>query len=423
MTAFICVVLTFALVVVLLRLNLRVGRALALGVLFLMATLGVSPGEAAGQVVENWRAAPSLAKTFILSTADILLLVTMVNVLGYVMSACDISGRMPDALVSLLRSRRTALSGIPAIMGLMPTPGGIMLSAPLVRDTARRFGVAPWRAALVNYWFRHQWEYSFPLYPAFPIVFAILSNPEHGGEVTRIDLMLHNGYLTVVSLVIGAVFLLRGIPKTGGHTKPSWRTSGHPAIDILWGIGPVAVALLLYTLAGLTVGVSVTVSVALLALVQRVPTALCLRMFRRAVKGDFLLAVFMAMFFGQVLAAAGAVESIGTFIVSTGMPPTAVLFILPFVVGATTGITSATLGMTFPLLVGFVIGDNGEVWYGGVALAFCGGLMGIFLSPVHICLTLTRSYFGVPFSRLHRHLIPMAALVTAIAVGVALWSG
>ena len=78
---------------------------------------------------------------------------------------------------------------------------------------------------------------------------------------------------------------------------------------------------------------------------------------------------------------------------------------------------------SIPLLKKFLVAPGGEVIYPMVALAFCGGLMGIFLSPIHICLTLTRTYFDVPFSKLLARLVPMALVVSAVAFAVALWLG
>ncbi|MFW5798471.1 MAG: DUF401 family protein, partial [Planctomycetota bacterium] len=381
MVQLIIVAASFAIVVVLLQCGWKVGRALTAAVLFVAITLSATPAKLGGQLAKDWTEAvrpqqgqPSPSTAFPLKTLDVLLLVTVVGFLGRTQTALGIGARMSDALVHLFRSRRLALAGVPAVMGLMPTPGGIMLSAPLVKETARRYKVPPQRASLVNYWFRHQWEYLFPLYPAVPVMAS-----ETGLDLG--SLMLNNLPVTVLSLIVGAAFLLTGFPSGQRRTDPDVNWPTHLA-RVASGLWPIAMALVLCLVVGLTIGVALTVASLCLVLAWRVPWPLVLKYFRQAIDPDFLLVIAMAMFYGQVLQSVEAVEAITRFlndqlIDGWHLHKGVVVFAIPFIVGASTGVTVATIALTFPLLGGFMTGGADWFPHPMVALAITGALMGI----------------------------------------------
>ena len=59
--------------------------------------------------------------------------------------------------------RMVSIMALPAVIGLVPMPAGARFSAPFVEQMAAQRDPA-WKTA-VNYWFRHLWEYWWPLYP------------------------------------------------------------------------------------------------------------------------------------------------------------------------------------------------------------------------------------------------------------------
>jgi hypothetical protein len=133
MYALIAMALALTLLVVLLRLKVKLGRSMFLSSIALAILLGVTPGEFWTTVVHEWHNKPLNQTTgylFLTLTA----LVISVNVLGGAMKETGVSQRLTPAIQGLFRSRRFALAAIPLMMGMLPTPGGIMLSAPMVRD-------------------------------------------------------------------------------------------------------------------------------------------------------------------------------------------------------------------------------------------------------------------------------------------------
>jgi hypothetical protein len=408
------VALSFVLVVVLLRLRWKVGRALLISVVLLAAALPARPAQLWGFLTSNWTAQP-WHRAFPVQTVDLLVLVVLVNFLGAVLGEYGLSARLPAALRRLLRSRRLALAGIPAMMGLMPTPGGIMLSAPIVKEAAAEYGMPPAQAAAINYWFRHVWEYSFPLFPALPLMAGIL-----GAEVGTV--IVYTSYISLASLLFGGFFLLRGFParETGDNSgSPGAMASLRSIAAAVW---PVAAALALCTSVHMPAGAALAVSVGLLVLVQRLRPARAWKMLKKSFDIDLLLVVISAMGYRAVLDASGAVSTISQFIAGFGLPVVVLVFLLPFLVGVITGISSAMVGLSFPLLMEF-LAPGGEIRYEMVALAYCGGMSGMFVTPVHLCFALSKDFFKVGFTELYRYVLPLTAAVAALVFAVALTWG
>jgi len=58
---------------------------------------------------------------------------------------------------------------------------------------------------------------------------------------------------------------------------------------------------------------------------------------------------------------------------------------------------------------------------GGVWI-FCGAFSGVLLSPLHLCLALTKEYFEAKWGQLYRMIAPATATIIAVALALVLWS-
>ena len=205
MYAFITIILSLVVLITLLRLKVKIGLSMLLSACFLALLLRVWPSIAWQELTTEWHSKPLILTTgylFVSLTALLLL----VNVIGAVMEEIGLSQRLVPAMQNLFKSRRFALALIPLIMGMLPTPGGIMLSAPMVRDAGDNIGVERSRLAAINFFFRHQWEPIWPLFPVIPLIKGLL-------DVSALRLFSYHIILTAVGILSGVVVLLMfGIP-------------------------------------------------------------------------------------------------------------------------------------------------------------------------------------------------------------------
>jgi hypothetical protein len=162
--ALVRVLFVFALMLVAIRKKVSLGNAfffgaLILGVLFGMGPLGLGRSVA-------W----SLIHPKTLSLAVI---VCLILVLSHSMEVTGQMKRLLDSFRGLIKPPRLNLVVFPALIGLLPMPGGAIFSAPMVKTLGARLNLSPGLLSYTNYWFRHVWEYWWPLYPGVLLTTAL----------------------------------------------------------------------------------------------------------------------------------------------------------------------------------------------------------------------------------------------------------
>lgn len=407
-----------AIMVAMVRLKVRIGYVL-MAAPFLAAGLFWRSGLPGS----TWRAMTASRGEFFVKTAALLALIALIDVLGRILKQVESLPRLMDALRELFRDGRVAMAGMPAVIGFLPMPGGAMLSAPMVREMASGHEVTPEEKTLVNYWFRHVWEYFFPVYPG--VVLA--------AEIWRIDIgdvMLRNVILTFAAIGGGCLFILvkvKPMPAEGGE-KTRRLESVRAVLGGLFPIGAVLGVWFLLRLLGpgedkviawkpwqsVSLVAALALVIGAMAVVFRLPRSWLLGRLRRSMPLDMAMLLVGAMLFQLVIETSGAVAQLSAELSSLGVPPVGVVAALPFVAGLLTGMTAAFVTATFPLLAGLIQAGGAGADPAATVLAYAAGYMGVMLSPVHICLVLTREYFGANLGTVYRRLLMPAAVVLAV---------
>ncbi len=365
----------------------------------------------------------------------ILLVITLSNQ----MSALGMMDRLVAAVQKRF-SRRWALVALPAIIGWLPMPGGALFSAPLVDKCDPRSDLDGALKAQTNYWFRHIWEFWWPLYPG--VLLAL--------QITRLEpweLAAAMLPFTLVSLAAGWWFLLRRVPQEFYQ-----ESVGEPIWPLL---SPICVVIAVYAAARggeallhrfLASGgggaqrylpMLLGIFVAIWFLERRQPLARreWLRIIFAPRTWQLLALVMGVRLFGAVieepLAAGDTIASamqkeISSWRFTIGsheifLPQAVFVALLPFVAGLSTGITVAYVGASFPIVFG-MLDENPTTatFYATLALAFPCGYLGMMLSPVHICWVVTNQFFRASTLASLRGLIKpsLAVLIAAIAAHV-----
>lgn len=401
--------------VILLRMRVKIGLAMIAAAVALALFLGVTPHEMVRQLVSEWRTGPWTETTpYIFVSLTVLLL--LVNVVGYAMTEIGLSARLEPAMRGLFRSRRVALAAIPLMMGMLPTPGGIMLSAPMVRDAGDKIGISRSRLAAINFLFRHQWEPVWPLFPSVPFIQVMLG-------ISAWQLIRWHLVLSAVGIAGGVVFLLlSGIPPRNADDKESRTAFGAHVRDFMHVFWPIALTAVLYVVLDVPPAVGIFLAVIGLLLLHRVAWHRWGRIFAAAKEPDMVMLIFGALWFRLVLDASGAVGSVVAFFAQIHMPPLLIVFLLPFLVSASTGVTIGTVAISYPFLMPYIRTADG-VNLGVETLAFAGLVFGLAISPIHLCLALSAKYFEAPLARIIVKVLPVALCVAAAGFAVALLGG
>lgn len=319
--------------------------------------------------------------------------------------------RMVSSLSAALSDRRMVMAAMPAMIGMLPSPGGAIFSAPMVNEAAGDCAVDPEQKALINYWYRHVWEYVSPLYPGVILAVGIT------GLSTQ-TIFLANLPYSIAVAGWGILFCFRGIGRQKADSSASGR--GREFMTFLAMISPIVLAMLLVIIFRVKSALAMGMAVLALYVVQRFSPAMIYKNLRESVSGKALFLVIGIMIFQEVLRTTGALEGISNFFVTSHMPVYLLLFLIPFIAGIMTGLTVGFIGITFPLLLPLMGAPTPSPAL--VALAFGSGFAGVMLSPIHLCYVLTCEYFKADIAKVyHRLFLPSACVLAAVLIPLYVW--
>ena len=411
--------LTFGLMVWLVRHKMAVGYAILLGTVFLAVIRWMPPGE-------FFLSASASATN--LKMWDLMAMIVLITFLGEVLGHVENLAKLVASILGLVRSRKVAMGALPAIIGLLPMPGGAMLSAPMVREVARGTNADPTRETLTNYWFRHIWEYVCPLYPGIVLISKLM-------DESVMVVIVYNLPLTIAAIIAGIFICFRGIDGKG--EAPPRHRGILPILDAVWPVGFVilctAVPMILeargvelprflsrqseikWPLLG-----SISLVLIILHATHRIGAAKTWSMMKKSVTLEMAALVYGVILLQRLLEITQIADSVRQYLDWVGVPELLVVFIVPFAVAALTGMTVAFVGISFPLLASYLRLDDGSVHHIRVMFAFASGYMGIMLTPLHLCMVLTLDYFKGNRAKLYRSLFPLTIAVIAVAAGIAI---
>jgi len=385
-------VVTFTLLVVIARWSLWAGltvSAITLGLFYLPL-----PGLAACV----WQ---------VLADPSIISLAFAVGLIPVIGGTLERSGLLGDLVDNLRIGKRLFLMSGPALLGMLPVPGGAILSAPLVNKAG---GSLPGDSKVaINIWFRHVLTMIYPLAALLP-----------AAKMASIDLYIAVLYITPVFIfvaVIGYVFLLREVKGRITYASPFDPAKLALPVVVLLS-APVIHITLLSFMKGcpgefpLVLGVLVSLLLAFWAGKFRGKDIfyVCRRMkpWRYAL---IILAIFIFM---NVFRASGAAGVIARIPLSKSVLIVAVGAIL----GVVTGRVQVPVSIMLPIY---------QAKFGAVAMPpltfmvmYFAIFIGYIISPVHPCVLVTMEYFGVGFRDFFRKLAAPAAisLLAAFAAGL-----
>ncbi len=332
------------------------------------------------------------------ATIKLILALSFIRTFEQILRERAVLAEMMNAVKAVFKNRKLVTVSMPLLIGLMPSVGGAYFSAPMVAETTRDINVSPEEKGFINYWFRHPWEYILPLYPGILLASAISGIALH-------SLITVNLSYAVLILITGFVFAMHGL-------KGSVRTEGRSSAKGLLSFVPIFTVLMLVVVLHLELHYALITVVTALFLFYRYDLKSAFRAVKHGFSLDIIVLILGVMFFKEAMENSGAVKNLSQFFIKEGIPVSPVFFMLPFITGMLTGITIGFVGSTFPLIISIA----GTPSIGTISFAFAAGFLGVLLSPVHICLILTKEYFKADLWGIYKIMIPGCIVIFCGAV-------
>ncbi|MCI0469842.1 MAG: DUF401 family protein, partial [Nitrospirae bacterium] len=317
--------------------------------------------------------------------------------------------KMTTATRSLLRNKKAVIISMPALIGLLPSLGGAYFSAPMVDESTRDMKMSQEEKAFINYWFRHPWEFILPLYPGVLLAAALT-----GIELR--SLILANCIYAALIFITGFSFSMRRQSigyDGGGHLSGQQAgSSRNDALKQQLSFFPIIFILGMVMVLHVKLHYALGIVVASSLIFYRYRPKEILTAIKYGFTINVVTLIAGVMLFKFTMEQSGAVAQLSGYFSAKGIPMLPIIMLLPFISGLLTGLTVGFVGAVFPLIISL----TGGAHLNEISAAFAAGFIGVLLSPVHLCLVLTREYFKADMWGIYKKTIPACGIIMAAAI-------
>lgn len=365
----------------------------------LLGSFSMSPLEIFGKIVNT------------LEDYSILLLAVSVGIIPLIGGTLEFSGLI-DILIRNLRIKQNVfLAFSSALMGMLPMPGGALLSAPVIKKAG--VGVPPDRQAAINIWFRHLLLLVYPFGALLP------TTKMAGINVYEQIVYLIPGFFLM--LFLGYLFLLKDIKgriQTASSPQPK---------KILVPLGIILIAPLIHItfitldphrLPEFYLVCAVAASFLLSLYFGHISLHNLKRIILKMKPWKYSLIIIGMFLFLNIFKAS---DTPGVFEV-LNVPKLFLLIVIGFLLGFATGRVQLPVSILLPVyLAKYGVTFMAPVSFG---IMFFSVYIGYLISPVHPCVAVSLTYFHTSLKDTVKHMIPPATIgfiaVFLVALFVAL---
>lgn len=405
------IIIIFAGILILNRFGLHLAVSLLAGSISLGIWTGMTPMELLTCLYES---------TINYQTLSLALIVWLIMAMSVIMEKSGHMKRLVSSFTSLTKDARVVGTVMSALIGLLPMPGGALFSAPLVGEALSRVNASPEHKTALNYWFRHIWEYWWPLYPGVILAIALLNT-----QTWRY--MMFAAPLTLLSVAAGYLFIIRPMGTTGSNSES--RISWQGIKEFIYEMMPITIIISsIFIITGLSailtlirpdfsipslvsVIVGISGAIAWVCRSNRIAPSGLLSATLGKSNLTMIFLIISIMLLKGVMTDSGAVQGIRDELMTYGIPPILLILIMPFFSGFILGIAVGFVGASFPLIVPLIPAHDTFTYLLYAALAYTFGYMGMMLSPVHLCFLVTKDYFKAGIGGSYRYVVKTSITV------------
>ena len=329
------------------------------------------------------------------TTINILLVIYLYTFLQKLMSQRQMLQKAERLLTGLLNNRRLSVAISPVIIGLLPTPGAVLMAGAMVETSCNEY-MSKEDISFVTSFYRHVPESALPTYSSVLLALSVTGVPAWQfllGMLPFLFMLMLTPYLVY----------LRKIPKETGIAPSSQRMKDMG--KLLYYLWPVVATLIMILAFKMDVLLAAAITTIVFVLISKFPIKDILATLKSAVEPPMLLSMWLIMVFKDVFTATGIVERLpGTM--STLPIPMFITFAIIFFFGSVISGQSSMIPLILPIAM---VGVSNPLPL--LILLMSLGHSAMQLSPTHICLPICCDYFGVKLSSLIKRTLPVVALL------------
>jgi len=342
------------------------------------------------------------------TTWGLVLSVAVISMLVSLYSNSGVVRKLSLELSRAFKNHMVAITLTPGVLGLLPVPGGALMSAPLVEHIGSLTNMSRARMLFVNVWYRHVIVYVYPL--SSVIILA--------STVTGVGLW----ELVVRQVPVAISMFLIGLPVVGfsGWSSRDGARLGVLARDMTPVLAAVVLALLLTPLDGLigveriSVVFAVVASIALFVVLEGVGWGAVLESLHDRRLWELVIISMGVMVFRELFLNMD-LKPIGELLLGYNVSGLALAVLLPILFSTISGHPTAGIAIATPIIASLT-GVDVKI----ASLIYASAFIGYIASPLHLCYVYTAEYYKVPLIEGYKYMIP--ATIASLAIAITLFT-
>lgn len=335
----------------------------------------------------------------------------LISLLEHLLKARDQMGVAQRSLSGLFNNNRVNASVVPMFIGLLPSPGSVLMAAPFVEEATKGTYGPDENAFIANY-FRHIPESFLPVYTT-TIIAVQMSGQSMSG------FLLASLPMAAALYLIGYIFYIRKIPKnTEVAAEAATQESGEKVLSkkdhfvnlckSTWSIILIIVLVLVFP--KVNINICILAVIALYLVVQKIKWSEIKPLFKSSLNVSLLITTASAMLFKDIVTATGIIPKLPEMFANLPIPMFMIFGII-FFFGTIVAGLMAMITLVVPMAMVAIPGAGIPLLVFLMYFGYSGGL----LNPTHVCLLLCCEYFKIELKDLlKRSVLPiMVFLVVA----------
>lgn len=313
---------------------------------------------------------------------DILLLATAVGLIPMIGGSLRVSGLLSDLVDNLQIKRRTFLALSPALMGLLPIPGGALLSAPMLIRAGE--DISDEQYAAINIWFRHILILIYPLGSLLPC------SKMAGLNIYSIILFILPAFFLL--FIVGYFFFLH--PIKGEMPKKHKLNISKLLVPLLIILTAPIIHIILSNLGmmdEISLFIGISTSLVLTAFIGKLNVSDFQKIFLQMKPWKYFMIIIGVFLFLHIFQASPVSEQISKIVFSKS-------FLIIFI-GAFLSLATGRVQLPISILIPIFISTFGaaELTPLAFAIMYVAVYIGYMISPVHPCVSVSLEFFGAKY--------------------------
>ena len=296
------------------------------------------------------------------------------------------------SISNLFNNRRINAMLVPFIIGLLPSPGAVLIAAPMVINATQDYLDREEQAFVTSY-YRHISEAFLPTYAHIILAMQLTGMKMSTFVIEMLPMVF-------VLFLAGYIVYIRKIPKeTGLPPSTNKKKDLYNVFRSLWSIGLAVIVILVFNLPIFYVAIGVII---LNFFIDKFTVKEILPMFKSAFESKLILNTIIIMVFKEVLMHTGVVEALPSYF--SHLPiPIELIYGLIFLIGTIIAGSQAIIAMGIPLAFATVPNAGLTLMVFLMSLSY----IAMQISPTHICLGIVTEHFNISFDGFVKKSLPV----------------